>query len=84
MRTAIISDVHGNYNGLITVLNDIDRNKCDRIICLGDIVDGGDRNEETVNKIRSRSIQCVKGNHDEFNDLKLTSDINNYLLSLPE
>ena len=84
MRTAIISDIHGHHAGLITVLNDIDKSRCDRIICLGDIVDGGDKNEETVNEIRKRNMQCVKGNHDEFNDLKLTSDINNYLLSLPE
>ena len=40
-RTASISDIHGNYDGLLAVLADIARLQCDRILCQGDLVDGG-------------------------------------------
>ncbi len=43
-RTAIISDIHGNYDGLLAALEDIKKQNCDRILCLGDIVEGGEDN----------------------------------------
>jgi predicted phosphodiesterase len=38
MRVAVFSDIHGNIHALKTVLDDIDRQTVDRIICLGDLV----------------------------------------------
>ena len=39
LRTAIIGDIHGNYDGLLAVLKDLEHRKIDRVICLGDLVD---------------------------------------------
>ena len=38
MRTALISDIHGNLEALNVVFDDIDRQSVDRTICLGDIL----------------------------------------------
>ena len=48
MRTALISDIHGNLEALEKVLEDIDRRGVDEIICLGDIVGYGPNPIECV------------------------------------
>jgi predicted phosphodiesterase len=40
-KLAIISDIHGNIDALTAVLEDIDSQKPDEIICLGDTVGYG-------------------------------------------
>lgn len=84
MRTALISDIHGNYDGLMAVLADISRLQCDRILCLGDLVDGGPNGAEVVQFFRERKLEVVRGNHDEWPDTSLPSEVRDYLLSLPE
>jgi predicted phosphodiesterase len=81
-RTAIISDIHGNYNGFVTVLEDIKINTCDRIVCLGDLVDGGEGDVEVVRFVRDQNILCVLGNHDQYNDLSLPKDVADFLSNL--
>lgn len=83
-RTALISDIHGNLPGLAAVFEDIERCGCDRILCLGDLVDGGDHDEEVVDSLRKRGIRSVRGNHDENNDLRLAAATQEYLARLPE
>jgi predicted phosphodiesterase len=83
-RTAIISDVHGNHAGLLAALEDIERQRCDRIVCLGDLVDGGPDNEAVIETFRQRRIPSVRGNHDETNDLDLAQQSRAFLLGLPE
>lgn len=86
MRTALISDIHGNYDGLLAVLADIERQGCDRILCLGDLVDGGLQSVEVVQCIRERCIITVRGNHDESAvwDFTLPLEVREYLQGLPE
>ena len=73
MRYAVITDVHSNIFALKAVLKEIDEQKPDKIICLGDIVGNGAYPEETVQLIRSRKdIICVKGNHDMFATIDLS------------
>ena len=84
VRTAIISDIHGNHAGLLAVLDDIGRQRCDRIVCLGDLVDGGPENDRVVETLIERAIPCVRGNHDENNDVTLTERSRRYLAALPE
>ncbi len=84
MRTALISDVHGNYTGLQSVLADIDRQQCDRIFCLGDLVDGGLQSAEVVQFFGEQSILTVQGNHDEFPNVDLPANVEAYLRQLPE
>ena len=86
MRTALISDIHGNYDGLQAVLADIAGQQCDRVICLGDLVDGGTQSTEVARAIRDLGIMTVRGNHDESAvwDSTLPEDVQAYLKSLPE
>lgn len=64
MRTAVIADVHGNLPALEAVLADIDRQACDRIICLGDLVGYNAQPAECVQLVAARVDVCVAGNHD--------------------
>jgi len=84
MKTALISDIHGNLDGLVAVLADINERQCNRVLCLGDLVDGGPHSAEVVRLVQTQSILCVQGNHDEYPNTPLPPDIEDYLLSLPE
>jgi predicted phosphodiesterase len=64
MRLAIISDIHANLEALQATLNNIDTDRADRIVCLGDIVGYNANPLECVNKIRNSGALCVAGNHD--------------------
>ena len=83
-RTALISDIHGHYAGLLATLADAQAAGCDRILCLGDLVDGGPGDEEVVRLIRDNSIPTVRGNHDETNSLTLAGDVRAFLEEMPE
>lgn len=63
MRTAIVSDIHGNFEALTAVLRDITSQNCDRIICLGDVVGYGPNPCECLDMVMTMSA-CVLGNHD--------------------
>ena len=64
MKIAVISDIHGNIYSLMRVLEDIEDQKVDSIICLGDLVGYGPHPNEVVTMIRRRNILCLKGNYD--------------------
>lgn len=64
MKIAFISDIHGNYEGLITVLKQIGR--IDRIICAGDITGYYPFANEVTEKIKKSNILSVRGNHDQY------------------
>ena len=64
MRIAAISDVHGNLYALMRVLESIDSENIDTIICLGDLVGYGSQPNEVISLIRKRHILCIKGNYD--------------------
>ena len=64
MRTAIISDVHGNFPAFETFLEVIKGLGADRILCLGDIVGYNPWPNECVDIVRGGGIPCVMGNHD--------------------
>lgn len=64
MRIAAISDIHGNLYALMKVLEDIDQQKVDLIVCLGDLVGYGPHPNEVIALIRRRKLPCIKGNYD--------------------
>ena len=64
MRTAIISDIHGNLEALKTVLADIDRRGVDEIVCLGDILGYGPDPTQCVDLVAERCTWSLLGNHD--------------------
>lgn len=65
MRIALISDIHSNLYALISVLEDIENKKANKIYCLGDIVGYHSFPNEVVELIRDRKIISIKGNHDK-------------------
>lgn len=64
MKIAAISDIHGNIYSLMKVLDDIDNENVDKIICLGDLVGYGPHPNEVIALIKRREIPCLKGNYD--------------------
>ena len=64
MRTALISDIHGNLEALQAVLADMEGRDVDRIICLGDIVGYGPNPVECVDLVAERCEWSLIGNHD--------------------
>ncbi len=64
MRLAVISDIHGNWEALQRVLDDIDNCRVDAIISLGDNIGYGAEPERVLEEIRARNIPSVLGNHE--------------------
>lgn len=64
MKVAAISDIHGNLYALMKVLEDLDSEKIDMTICLGDLTGYGPHPNEVVALIKRREIPCLKGNYD--------------------
>ena len=65
-RLAVISDIHGNALALQTVQDDLAQHPCDRIICLGDAVQGGAQPAETIRLLRVLACPVVMGNADDW------------------
>jgi predicted phosphodiesterase len=66
MRYAIIADIHANLEALQVVLDDIQKQKCTHVACLGDVVGYNSNPKECLDIIRGMNIPVVKGNHDEY------------------
>ncbi|NLL31680.1 MAG: metallophosphoesterase family protein [Clostridiales bacterium] len=64
MKIAVISDIHGNIYALMKTFEDIDLQKVDLTICLGDLVGYGPHPNEVIALIKRRNIPCLKGNYD--------------------
>ncbi len=66
MRIAVISDIHGNRFALDAALAEIRTSSVDKIVCLGDTVQGGSQPKETVEKLREISCPIIMGNADAW------------------
>lgn len=64
MRTAVISDIHGNLEAFISVLADIQSQQVDSIMSLGDNIGYGADSESVIQLLISNDIPSVLGNHD--------------------
>lgn len=65
MRTAVISDIHGNLPALESVLSDIEKESIDSVICLGDIATLGPSPSEVIQLVKGLNCPCIVGNHEE-------------------
>ena len=65
MTTAIISDIHGNWEALSVVFADIEARGIERIFCLGDVVGYGPDPDRCLNFVRERCAVVLRGNHEE-------------------
>ncbi len=64
MKTAFISDIHGNLAALKAVFADIDRYQPDQIISLGDTVGYGPQPRECLALVREKCSLILMGNHE--------------------
>lgn len=64
MRYGIISDIHGNLEGLQAVLRECSLARVQAILCTGDIVGYGANPKECLEIIRQFKVITVAGNHD--------------------
>jgi putative phosphoesterase len=66
IRVAIVSDMHGNDLAFEAVEADIQNQKIDQIVCLGDAVQGGPQPAEVVQRLRRLNCPVVMGNADAW------------------
>jgi predicted phosphodiesterase len=66
VRIALMSDMHGNCVALDSVLDDLRRDAVDRVVCLGDAVQGGPQPAEVVARLRELACPVVMGNADAW------------------
>jgi diadenosine tetraphosphatase ApaH/serine/threonine PP2A family protein phosphatase len=64
MLRAILSDIHGNLEGLEAVLADAGRAGANELLCLGDFVGYGASPNECIDRLRPVLTVAVAGNHD--------------------
>ena len=63
---AVITDIHGNLEGITAILNDIKNKNIDKIICLGDVINLGVNSKECLDLIINNNIDMVLGNHELY------------------
>jgi predicted phosphodiesterase len=66
MRLAVFSDMHGNCVALDAVLTDFAARPADRLVCLGDAVQGGPQPAAVVARLRELACPVVLGNADAW------------------
>jgi predicted phosphodiesterase len=65
-RIAVFSDVHGNYQVLKSIIDDLSQNRFDDVICLGDLVGIGPESFLCLEEIKNSNIKMVLGNHELY------------------
>jgi diadenosine tetraphosphatase ApaH/serine/threonine PP2A family protein phosphatase len=64
MKTALVSDIHGNMDAFEAVLADIDRLAPQAVFSLGDNIGYGAEPERVIRALRERNIPSILGNHE--------------------
>lgn len=62
----IISDIHGNYSALLTVLEELKKLGTKTIVCLGDVAGYYAQINECCEALRSAEVHMLMGNHDWY------------------
>lgn len=70
MRTLVIGDIHGGLRALHQVIERAQVTTEDKLIFLGDYVDGWSQSPEVIDLLiamkKSHNIICIRGNHDDL------------------
>ena len=65
-KLAIIGDIHGNREALRATLSDIEERRCDRVVCLGDIIAKGSFGDVCVSLVREKCDVVLRGNCEDY------------------
>jgi predicted phosphodiesterase len=63
---ALVSDVHGNDTALAAVVEELERLGIERVVCLGDAVQGGPQPAEVLDRLAELGWPVILGNADAF------------------
>ena len=64
-RTIVIGDLHGCYDELLTLLDQVALGEDDAVVCVGDLIVKGEKNHEVLQLFMSeKRFSSVLGNHD--------------------
>ena len=67
-RTLVIGDIHGGLKAVHQVFEKANVTHADKLICLGDYVDGWSESAQTIDHViglsKQQSCIFIKGNHD--------------------
>ncbi|WP_414752690.1 metallophosphoesterase family protein [Anabaena sp. CCY 9910] len=74
-RRIVIGDVHGHYEGLITLLEAIAPGGDDQVYFLGDLIDRGPHSSYVIDLVRDNNYLCLLGNHEQMLLNILSGDI---------
>ena len=64
-KIAIISDIHGNFQALKAIIEDIEKKGINNIICLGDIIGKGINSRKCIDLVKEKCNIVLKGNVDD-------------------
>ena len=64
LKTAFLSDIHGNLQALQSVLKDLDAKSVQHLASLGDVVGYGGNPNECLDLVKTRCRYSVYGNHE--------------------
>jgi serine/threonine protein phosphatase 1 len=65
-RRLIIGDVHGHYDGMMTLLEKLAPGEEDQVYFLGDLVDRGPKSAQVVDFVKNSPYRCLIGNHEQL------------------
>lgn len=67
MKVAVISDIHGNFQALESVMNDMKSNNVEKVFCLGDLAMAGPQPRLIIDLISKKPDWVViQGNTDKM------------------
>jgi len=66
MRIAVLADVHGNIHALKASLAEIKKQKVDKIVLAGDLLNGLPNSKQCLDLLNSQNIILLQGNHERY------------------
>ncbi|MBD2035311.1 serine/threonine protein phosphatase [Leptolyngbya sp. FACHB-321] len=78
MAGIIIGDVHGHFEGLMSLLT-LAASPADKLYFLGDLIDRGPQSKQVIDFVKDGGHACLLGNHEAMALGALLGDANSYL-----
>ena len=67
MKVAVLSDIHGNFQALESVVEDLKSNNCEKVLCLGDLAMAGPQPRMVIDYVRKqKDWEVIQGNTDKL------------------